>query len=57
MANNDPLYETASMAFQRRLSQRMLTELKEWQQRNLKQPEEPDDELAWLKNIIDDETI
>ena len=57
MANNNPLYETASMAFERRLSKRMLAELKEWQERNLQQQEEQDDEQEWLKNFIDDETI
>ena len=54
MANNNPLYETASMAFERRLSKRMLAELKEFQERNLQQQEEPDD-LSWLKEIIEDE--
>jgi hypothetical protein len=54
MANNNPLYETASMAFERRLSKRMLAELKEWQERNLKQKNEQDD-LSWLKEIIEDE--
>ena len=45
------------MAFERRLSKRMLAELKEWQERNLEQKNEQDDEQAWLKNFIEDETI
>ena len=54
MANNDPLYETASLAFPRRLSKRMQRELKQWQERNLEQKNDQDD-LSWLKEIIEDE--
>ena len=57
MSYNVPLYETASMAFPRRSLKEMLAEYEQRQQRKLQQQEEPDDELAWLKKVMDDETI